>query len=123
MKHMRIEEFRISNYIMYEKTTHIIESINKDFIPDIWIEMNPAHLHQILWNLVLNAAEAIEDQGVIDIGMHPSKDNTVEIRISDNGCGMSREIINSIFDPFFTKMHELSPPNLKFTRRGRGCAI
>jgi len=88
----------------FEKDSNRIKhiSINKDFIPDIWIETNPAHLHQVLWNLVLNAAEAIEDQGVIDIGMHPSKDNTVEIRISDNGCGMSREIINSIFDPFFT---------------------
>jgi len=77
-------------------------SINKDFIPDIWIEMDPTHLLQILWNLLLNAAEALEDQGVIDIRMHPSKNNTVEIRISDNGCGISREIINSIFDPFFT---------------------
>ena len=77
-------------------------SINKYFIPDIWIEMDPAHLHQILWNLLLNAAEAIEDQGVIDIRMHPSKNNTVGIRISDNGYGISKEIINSIFNPFFT---------------------
>lgn len=88
----------------FEKDSNRIKhiSINKDFIPDIWIEMDPAHLHQILWNLLLNAASAIEDQGVIDISMRPLKNNIAVIRISDNGCGISKEIINSIFDPFFT---------------------
>lgn len=88
----------------FEKDSNRIKhiSINKDFIPDIWIEMDPAHLHQILWNLLLNAASAIENQGVIDISMRPLKNNIAVIRISDNGCGISKEIINSIFDPFFT---------------------
>jgi two-component system sensor histidine kinase PilS (NtrC family) len=77
-------------------------TINKHFIPDIWIKMDQAHLHQVLWNLLLNAAEAIENQGIIYISMHNLKNNAVEIRISDNGCGISEDIINSIFDPFFT---------------------
>ncbi|MBA3016720.1 MAG: GHKL domain-containing protein [Proteobacteria bacterium] len=88
----------------FEKDSKRIKhiSINKYFIPDIWIGMDPAHLFQTFWNLLLNAAEAIKDQGVIDIRMCRSKNDTVEIRISDNGCGISKEIINSIFDPFFT---------------------
>ena len=77
-------------------------NIAKQIIPDIWIEMDPMHLHQILWNLLLNAAEAIEGKGFISIKMSASKNKRAGIEISDNGCGMPREIIKSIFDPFFT---------------------
>jgi len=76
--------------------------IVKDFASDIWIEMDPMHLRQVIWNLLLNAAESIDGKGRIEMNMHPSKHNYAEIRISDNGCGMSRELIKSIFDPFFT---------------------
>lgn len=68
----------------------------------IWISMDPLHLRQILWNLLINAAEAIEGEGIIRIEMHGSKDKQAYIKISDNGCGMSQEDINFIFDPFFT---------------------
>ncbi len=77
-------------------------SITKEFIPGIWIEMDPVHLRQILWNLLLNAAEAIDEAGLIVIKIYPLKDKYVGIKIADNGCGMSNEIIKSIFSPFFT---------------------
>jgi len=77
-------------------------SIIKDFSPDIWIEMDPVHLRQVLWNLLLNAAESIEGKGNIEIAMYPLKHHHAGIRLADNGCGMSRELMKSIFDPFFT---------------------
>lgn len=70
--------------------------------PNTWITMDPGHLHQILWNLLLNAAEAIEDEGSIEIAMFSLKNKNVCVKITDNGCGMSRETLGSIFDPFFT---------------------
>ena len=70
--------------------------------PNIWVSMDPVHLRQILWNLLLNASEAIEGQGVIDIEMYELKSKRACIKISDNGCGMSPEELKSIFDPFFT---------------------
>jgi two-component system sensor histidine kinase PilS (NtrC family) len=70
--------------------------------PNIWVSMDPVHLRQILWNLLLNASEAIEGQGVIDIEMYEQKGKRACIKISDNGCGMSSEELKSIFDPFFT---------------------
>ncbi|HDL07381.1 MAG TPA: GHKL domain-containing protein [Desulfobacteraceae bacterium] len=76
--------------------------ISKEFSPGIWIEMDPVHLHQIFWNLLLNAAEAINDNGRIDIKLYRLNKSYACIEIADNGCGMSLEIINSIFDPFFT---------------------
>ena len=74
----------------------------KKLQPNIWVSMDPVHLRQILWNLLLNASEAIEGQGVIDIEMYELKSKRACIKISDNGCGMSAEELTSIFDPFFT---------------------
>jgi two-component system sensor histidine kinase PilS (NtrC family) len=69
---------------------------------NIWISMDPVHLRQILWNLLLNASEAIDGEGVIDIEMYELKSKRACIKITDNGCGMSPEDLKSIFDPFFT---------------------
>lgn len=77
-------------------------SIIKNFSADIWIEMDPIHLSQVLWNLLLNAAESIEGKGIVEISTYPLKYHHVGIRISDNGCGISQELMKSIFDPFFT---------------------
>ncbi len=69
---------------------------------NIWISMDPVHLRQILWNLLLNASEAIDGEGVIDIEMYESKSKRACIKITDNGCGMTPDELKSIFDPFFT---------------------
>jgi two-component system sensor histidine kinase HydH len=77
-------------------------TIKKDISPDIWIEMDAQHLRQVLWNLLLNAAEAIDEQGSIDIKLYLLKGEIACIEITDDGCGMSNETLDSIFDPFFT---------------------
>jgi two-component system sensor histidine kinase PilS (NtrC family) len=101
---MELEKFVIDTAELFEKdanndgritTTRNIES-------GIWISMDPLHLRQILWNLLINAAEAIQGGGNIHIEMHGSKYNQAYLKISDNGCGMSQEDINFIFNPFFT---------------------
>jgi two-component system sensor histidine kinase PilS (NtrC family) len=74
----------------------------KHLIPDIWVDMDPVHLRQILWNLLLNAADAIQGEGHIDIEMYAVKGKQVCIKISDDGCGIPRDVLQSIFDPFFT---------------------
>ncbi len=74
----------------------------KKIQPNIWVSMDPVHLRQVLWNLLLNASEAIKGQGVIDIEMYELKSKRACIKITDNGCGMSAEELKSIFDPFFT---------------------
>ena len=77
-------------------------TISQKVTPDIWISMDRGHLNQILWNLLLNAAEAIESEGNIAIEMLPLRNKQVCVKITDNGCGMSAETLKSIFDPFFT---------------------
>jgi two-component system, NtrC family, sensor kinase len=61
----------------------------------------PQQLNQVFMNILVNAAQAIEKSGEIKI-VTGSVDGKVEIRISDTGCGISKENLNKIFDPFFT---------------------
>ena len=77
-------------------------AIRKEFIAEIWIMMDAFHLQQILWNLLLNAAEAIDGAGEIHVKMDRLRNKLVSIAISDNGCGMTKKTLDSIFDPFFT---------------------
>jgi two-component system sensor histidine kinase PilS (NtrC family) len=70
--------------------------------PGIWVGMDPAHLRQVLWNLLINAAEAIEGRGQIRIELSAGKDRPACLKITDSGGGMPPEILASIFDPFFT---------------------
>ena len=77
-------------------------TIAKNIQSGIWISMDPVHLRQILWNLLLNASEAIDGDGVINIEMYALKNKRACIKIADDGCGMSPEDLKPIFDPFYT---------------------
>lgn len=79
--------------------------IQRNLIPDIFVEMDPIHLRQILWNLLLNAAEAINGEGQITIQMINQKNKWVEIVLMDNGEGILPENVDAIFDPFYTTKH------------------
>jgi len=65
------------------------------------VECLASQLNQVFMNLLVNAAQAIEDRGIIIVrtGM---KDDWVWIEVSDNGKGISQENMNRIFEPFFT---------------------
>ena len=62
---------------------------------------NPGQLIQVLINLLVNAAHAIDEQGVVVIESEDRGNNCVII-VSDNGCGISHENLDKLFDPFFT---------------------
>ena len=62
---------------------------------------NINQLNQVFLNIIMNAAQAIEEQGEIRISSAREEDFIV-VRISDNGCGIDKENIGRIFEPFFT---------------------
>lgn len=80
---------------------HII----KDFRKIALISGNRTELHQIFVNLIDNAADAMNDQGTLDITTQMSNES-VEIIISDSGVGIPNENLNQIFEPFFTTKEE-----------------
>jgi len=61
----------------------------------------PAELNQVFLNLILNAAQAIADQGTITIAGQDTASEVI-LTFHDTGCGMSAEVMQQIFNPFFT---------------------
>lgn len=59
-------------------------------------------ISQVLVNLLVNAAQAIPEFGIIWVTSRTAGPHHVEIIVSDNGSGIATEIIDRIYDPFFT---------------------
>jgi two-component system cell cycle sensor histidine kinase/response regulator CckA len=95
------------------------ENINLVWLPEAGhcpVKMDPSQIDQILINLCVNARDAIADIGKVTIETgNAFFDETycaqhngfvagkyVLLAVSDDGCGMGKEILNQIFEPFFT---------------------
>lgn len=79
-----------------------LEVILKD--PDLFIEADPNLVEQVLINLLVNAMEAVKDKEDARIVLSASAvaGNKVVLKIADNGMGMSPEVLDKIFIPFFS---------------------
>jgi two-component system NtrC family sensor kinase len=66
------------------------------------IQADPAQLQQVFINLLNNAAESMEAGGVITLATRPLGDDSIEIKVSDTGCGIPEENQGKLFTPFFT---------------------
>jgi PAS domain S-box-containing protein len=88
------------------------------------IEADAGQIHQIVMNLVINASEAIDGTGTVELktsvetadarachGLAPGRYACLTVR--DTGCGMDEATLARIFEPFFST---------KFTGRGLGLA-
>lgn len=59
-------------------------------------------LQQVVFNLVLNARQAMRDKGQIEVTVWAASEKTCKIRIADNGPGIAPERRERVFDPDFT---------------------
>jgi PAS domain S-box-containing protein len=88
--------------ILFNKYKNRIE-IQTTFEANDEILCFPGKLGQLLLNIILNAIQAIEANGIISIEtLRNDKKNIFTIKVYDNGKGMPVEILKKIFDPFFT---------------------
>jgi signal transduction histidine kinase len=72
-----------------------------DKVPDVPID--PDRMRQVFLNLLLNGAQAIEEQGVITFSSkYEPESEQIVIVVEDNGCGIPEDVQDKIFDPFFT---------------------
>ena len=91
----------------------LISKFSKE-LPNIF--GSPVHIRKCLMNLIINSAEAIVDDGKIEISTHTLKSNDPLINklslrpgehtilsVSDNGSGISENDIEHIFEPFYSK--------------------
>jgi len=63
---------------------------------------DPSGLRQVFMNLLMNAHQAIRESGTVEIITRQTDDETVSVLVRDSGCGISKEAIDQIWDPFFT---------------------
>ncbi|MBU0503804.1 MAG: ATP-binding protein [Candidatus Omnitrophota bacterium] len=76
-------------------------SLAKDYKASTNILADPTQLTQVFLNIIINSAQAIDDKGSINISTYEDSGN-VYVKMSDTGCGMPKEVLNKIFDPFFS---------------------
>lgn len=66
-----------------------------------FIQGDASKLREAILNLLMNACEAVEVGGWIQLEMKMQNGN-IQLTIEDNGCGIPKEKLDSIFDLFFT---------------------
>jgi PAS domain S-box-containing protein len=121
----RIDEI-VSQTLNFTTTNHVVESVDMneviqstvtslhdkigDHSMSVTLDLDPylplamgscLKLQRICSQLILNAAEAINEGGGLRISTHADGDSVVA-RFADNGPGIPYELRDKIFDPFFT---------------------
>jgi signal transduction histidine kinase/CheY-like chemotaxis protein len=76
-------------------------NLNLQINSDASILGDPSELREVLVNMVFNAVDAMPRGGKLTLSAEEIG-GSMEIAISDTGCGMSPEVRSRIFDPFFT---------------------
>ncbi|MFZ2446179.1 MAG: ATP-binding protein [Syntrophobacteraceae bacterium] len=82
-----------------QKGIEIVRQYRGDLSP---IQTDPPLLRQVVLNLLNNAVYAIGQNGAIAIRTRIPESGHVELEIGDNGCGIRKEDLHKIFDPFYT---------------------
>jgi signal transduction histidine kinase len=80
---------------------HGIE-VERAYAPVPTLQGDPDKLQQLFLNLLINAADAMPEGGHLRLSVEPSGTQAVEIRVSDDGVGMTAEQLEQLFKPFYT---------------------
>jgi PAS domain S-box-containing protein len=95
----------VSNYPAAQNI--VIERALEEQMPKVEADQN--QLHQVFFNMILNAVQAMPSGGRLTIGarVRPRDEDpnqgVMEVKFTDTGCGISREQLARIFDPFFSR--------------------
>jgi signal transduction histidine kinase len=75
-----------------------------EFVPGepVVADVNAQEIKQVVLNLLTNALESTDDDGhvIVELDQHAAH---AELVVSDNGCGMTHEVLEHLFEPFFTR--------------------
>ena len=77
-------------------------SIEIDEGPDLLVMVNPQEIKQVVLNLLVNALDSIDAAGHVRVGVRRSGYEVV-LTVTDDGCGMTDEVLEHLFEPFFTR--------------------
>lgn len=71
----------------------------------VHVSVNPQEIKQVVLNLLANALDSTDEGGIVRVDL-AGRDGWAELAVSDNGCGMTPEVLDRVFEPFFTRRRE-----------------
>jgi len=79
--------------------------LHLDAQPGVWVDVASGQMHQVLWNLLRNAVEAMPGGGMIHLAAERRDSAPAEavLVVRDTGVGIAQEDVNHIFEPFFSR--------------------
>jgi two-component system, NtrC family, sensor kinase len=97
----------------YDLMTHPVKMANINFISDFsagndLIYCNPNKIKQACVALIVNATEAIKENGEITIRTSNPESDVIRLEFEDNGIGIAEDDIPHIFEPFFSTKQDVS---------------
>lgn len=109
----------IMHAMMFAREQATTRSIEIDFLPRKAlppVEHDPAQIHQVLLNMLLNAIQAVSREGHVLVVLDRRADYAA-VSIADDGPGISAENLKHIFRPFFTTKGHGTGLGLSLARR------
>jgi PAS domain S-box-containing protein len=91
---------------LFEQRSH---RISIDVAPNLIVEADPARMVQVVANLLTNAARYTDNGGDVRVRSEATE-NTIVLRVTDTGIGISPAILPLIFDPFVQEKQEFNRP-------------
>jgi signal transduction histidine kinase len=73
--------------------------------------VNGQQIRQVALNLITNALESVDTDGAVDVRVEQTS-SIVRVTVQDNGCGMTDEVLEHLFEPFFTRRRDGSGTGL-----------
>jgi two-component system sensor histidine kinase PilS (NtrC family) len=131
-KKLNLQSFNLNHLILeslelFQKSHHWNDKVilRTDFRQEVQMESDPEQIKQVLWNLLLNATEAMPDGGslhvVVDLLHHTDNSGEepdhVKIVVRDTGMGFDRKTLGQLFTPFFTTKEGGSGLGLAIVKR------
>lgn len=87
------------------------KQIHVDASDPVVAHANSQEIRQVVLNLVTNAMESVDGEGRVDIVLRNDGD-FVSICVRDSGCGMTPEVMQHLFEPFYTRRRDGSGTGL-----------
>jgi two-component system sensor histidine kinase PilS (NtrC family) len=110
--------------------------LERSLDPDLQVQADPAQLRQALWNLVINACQAMPEGGRLGVSVRAVQESAAqgggsayrtsvaeekpavaEIAVMDQGAGIADDVLEHVFDPFFTTKRDGSGLGLAVVHR------
>lgn len=80
--------------------------IVREFSGPLHCRVDPQQFKQVVWNLCLNAVQAMPDGGELRVGAAAASGRRLEVWVSDTGAGIAPEDLPHVFEPFFSTKRE-----------------